>query len=209
MFTRKELAQAWRTLAELLEDSVVPGFSAHYLCWFTDDVHKMIGSVFSRQTKFRELTSPEVREAMTARIQLDLGGYAIAFNGQDDDAPVLASSDEGRDLRVLACLFFAEEAEAGSLKEQLEQVVNQLAAVGNADAIAAFLEEQGIKGARSAAFRCPVANYVKRELGVERVTAYESIYAGEPNTVEVRTPPSVFAFIEGFDNRQYPKLIGK
>lgn len=55
----------------------------------------------------------ETARAMRARVELDLGGWGVAFNGDDDEQFVASVWNlAGRQLRVLAALFFAAEAES-------------------------------------------------------------------------------------------------
>jgi hypothetical protein len=103
------LSAAWRLLAKLLEKNT----GNHYLCWFTGFDHYEIGYFKQTHADFKARVPAELRALMTARIEEDLAPQSVAFNDWRDDETYVAESDtdEARDVRILACLFFAAEAE--------------------------------------------------------------------------------------------------
>lgn len=103
--------------------------------------------------------------------------------------------------------------EADDEPKTLESVLTDLASKGDADAIAKYLEEQGIKGKRFRACDCPVANYLKRELDLD--TAANVVTTGEYKSFvgefSTNNPAPVANFIRTFDNAEartagYPQL---
>lgn len=79
------------------------------------------------------------------------------------------------------------------------------------DEIADLFRSEGIKGERTAACRCPVSNYLKRETGVRYATFFR---ARQYNETECRAfgpsvdlPESVRDFIVCFDDYKYTDLI--
>lgn len=84
-----------------------------------------------------------------------------------------------------------------------------LADKGSAGHIAAFLEEQGIQGIRSAPCHCPVAAWLDREghrstFFAVRLWVVQHWNGNEHTETEI--PPVVTEFIERFDNKFYPAL---
>lgn len=95
-------------------------------------------------------------------------------------------------------------------------LMDKLAALGSADAIAEFLAAEGISGAlEGVATKCPVAVYFARETGVTPCFGVdswspmhiepdeESEAGGEPY---FDLPAAVGTFIEGVDLGHYPEL---
>lgn len=75
------------------------------------------------------------------------------------------------------------------------EVVERLELLGSADAIAAFLEAQGITGWKGCALACAIARYIERETGGPWVVW--GLTGG----------PNVRGFINNFDLGDYPKLV--
>lgn len=96
---RKE-SEAWNELAARV--ARLPVGANTFLCWFTEEHYEVGGT----HAVFQRRVAEDTRRRMTARIHLNLQRGAVAFNGVNN------SSEEGRELRVLVCQFFAEEAAA-------------------------------------------------------------------------------------------------
>jgi len=101
-------------------------------------------------------------------------------------------NQDARDLLVAA---------ARPLVEKLERLCADLG--DSPDAIAAFLEGQGIKGFRMSAFQCPVAIYLSRATGVRIGVAS---YIGENERNDIVPPGPVSKFVQAFDVGYYPQL---
>lgn len=107
---------------------------------------------------------------------------------------------------------------ANELKPTVPELLEKLAAHGDKYHIAAFLEEQGIKGSLGSQDRCAVAQYVTRETGkvamvsgrnvewVELTPHPESSLCDRIDVHTVPTPPEVVTFIRAFDNGLFPDL---
>jgi len=106
----------------------------------------------------------------------------------------------------------------------LLRTLEELQALGSADALAAFLTEQNATGELKSAAACPLHTYVSRALSWHRgdidgrVTSLSmgqaSIqihFAAEPGRLGERlvltTPPALRAFACAFDDGAYPALI--
>jgi hypothetical protein len=100
-------------------------------------------------------------------------------------------------------------------RERLEEVLAALPPT--ADETAALFEELGIKGVTGDACNCPVANYIKDELGLSD-DAYVSFYMdanlypeghGRGEYITTQSPDHLFRFARFFDRRDYPALIAE
>ena len=93
-----------------------------------------------------------------------------------------------------------------------DKLTRLLADLGDSpDAVAAFLEGQGVTGCRMQATHCPVAEYLKRATGHRRVAVDMAsvITLGERGDLGAHalTPVPVSDFIERFDRGLFPALI--
>jgi hypothetical protein len=76
------------------------------------------------------------------------------------------------------------------------------------DQIAYALTERGIRGRRMEERSCPLANYLRAEVGVETQVENGSIQVdGTSGFMSTGVLPGVEDFIDDFDNRAYPYLI--
>ena len=105
-------------------------------------------------------------------------------------------------------------------EEWLTQTLTELG--NNADKVATSLRDAEVKGRRNNAAQCPVARYIARRV-VERVPSTRLqidilsdtavITAPKPNAdvddviVTVELPDSILAFIQRFDQGDYPDLV--
>lgn len=98
--------------------------------------------------------------------------------------------------------------------DSILETLNQRSPSGIAD----FLYEQGIRGRMEHARTCPVAEWVKKEMGVpthlDIVTAYPAagVYVQSLEfdiMVYAETPYNVAEFMCRFDRGGYPELIKK
>lgn len=90
-------------------------------------------------------------------------------------------------------------------------VLGKLEALGDAEHIAVFFEEQGIQGRPCNSGWCPVAVHLRQETGIFNVAVGEVMAvtyrsAGSPDDPE-DLPANVREFIEYFDAEEYPHLI--
>lgn len=79
----------------------------------------------------------------------------------------------------------------------------------SADQIARYLEKQGIKGKRNSSVQCPVARWLRQELGGTVLTrAYSVMYYGPfPRVVKYGYGDSLKEFVKRFDNGGFPNLL--
>jgi hypothetical protein len=87
------------------------------------------------------------------------------------------------------------------------EVILPLTKLKSANAIAKFLKEQGITGKRGDANKCPIANYLHKNLP-KGVSPQSVQVAGDVamDGVRVNATPAVFAFIQKFDDGEIPEL---
>lgn len=72
---------------------------------------------------------------------------------------------------------------------------------GGVEEIAAFLRTHKIKGERTRAFDCPIANWVRKWTGNPKsATCSDKTWANENNSSLLKNPPAVRAFIYAFDS---------
>lgn len=84
-------------------------------------------------------------------------------------------------------------------------ILTKLRQLGDtADVIASVLMAKGITGYRYKNGTCPVANYLRQELGDAPLV---SPFSATVDGVHVELPPAVNVFIREFDSGQYPALI--
>ena len=94
----------------------------------------------------------------------------------------------------------------------------------SAGAVAAFFRERGVKGVRARSQRCPIAEYIKQETGLQEIAATfgavivstsktpcvcgaEGCMVGKTGET-VPLPQAARDFMEVFDNGSYPDLVG-
>jgi hypothetical protein len=143
-----------------------------------------------------------LREQLAEKKETKVVFAYMEARGEDLDP-----ADVGAELAQEIALALAEEQADGSPAEEpktVESALAKLEALGSPDAIAAFFANVGITGKPRRATSCPVANYLKREFDTPVVAVYERAYTRKAVTA---TPPTVFAFIQNFDNGEYPDLI--
>ena len=105
-----------------------------------------------------------------------------------------------------------------NIQEKLELTLNNIG--DTPDEIAAFLEGQGVKGYRGAAYVCVLANYLRSvfdlstSVGREEVVLREQLEgrsaSGHPNfriVARLRLPNHVKKFTTGFDSGNFPTLV--
>lgn len=114
-------------------------------------------------------------------------------------------SEEGKELALLSRRDFTE-----LIRGRIRKALSKL---GNTEAdVVRVLTEADALGWRNSCRSCPLANWLARQLGMEqgdlviwdswvKVTSAVGHYA-----VTVDLPPHVAAFVQGFDNREYPEL---
>ncbi len=76
--------------------------------------------------------------------------------------------------------------------------------------VAATLRELGLKGERSRAGTCPIANYLYDAFPAAQLVAVsgEAVYAALPGSkLELTTPQPCRDFVTGFDVGAYPDLV--
>lgn len=98
------------------------------------------------------------------------------------------------------------------LRTNAREIIADLSAKGDCNAIAAYLERIGITGNTSEEYTCPIANYLKSQLA----SAYSISVSGDEIVIhngrdgaedESITPPAnIKEFITNFDNGEYPEL---
>lgn len=100
-------------------------------------------------------------------------------------------------------------------REQARKALRSLAPAGaTADEVAVALTKRGIKGSRQLGFACPVAHLIRGDLDqklfvmVNRATVEIALSWESKESVMLRLPAGVAAFIAGFDKGEYPTLIG-
>lgn len=108
------------------------------------------------------------------------------------------------------------------MKQKFTELIDKLASEGGPDAIALFLQSQGVKGLVGDGFHCPLATYLKRETGACEVGVGQSgayLYsetAAEPCTSavsfivdgeQVEKYAPISNFVDAFDGKKYPHLI--
>lgn len=83
--------------------------------------------------------------------------------------------------------------------------------MGGADLIAAYLEREGITGLQYRPAYCPVAQYVKRETGLNVTTDFSASEAWDDHYSQslaiVLHPQAVSDFVLNFDTMKYPNLL--
>lgn len=100
-------------------------------------------------------------------------------------------------------------------KATVREATDKLAALGGADQIALFFEQEGITGFLQEANRCPVALYLERETNAPVIVCHTHIETLRScvlfqRPVDGRWMPQylgIAQFIKRFDQRQYPALI--
>jgi hypothetical protein len=86
------------------------------------------------------------------------------------------------------------------------EVIDKLQALGSANQIAQFLSGEGITGVRTLLNSCPIANYLKRETGAEKVRVNGFWAENEERLTMYRDGTPIPAFIARFDAGLYPEL---
>lgn len=108
----------------------------------------------------------------------------------------------------------------GDDKLAVIEVLEKLGALGSADHIALFLEEEGIKGHLTNSESCPITNYIERETDAVVTTGRysmsiefgcESVDFVEKGGDFGLLPQyeAVSYFVRNFDEEEYPNLIEK
>lgn len=101
------------------------------------------------------------------------------------------------------------------------EVLEKLGALGSADHIALFLEEQGIRGHLTNSESCPITNYIERETTADASTGRYSVVVGlqrglgcteridftDDDTYYLPQYEAISHFVAAFDNEKYPNLI--
>lgn len=97
--------------------------------------------------------------------------------------------------------------EHDDIKGRLETAVNRLAQFGTPDEIADFLSRQGIRGTIGVSNDCPIAVWLRIQLGGKtvRVSSTISVPLDGVSTV-IDCPPVVNGFYNKFDAGLYPTL---
>jgi phosphoserine phosphatase len=90
---------------------------------------------------------------------------------------------------------------------KIKRALERLGRMRNADEIAQYLKERGIKGHTISAYDCPIARYVEAETGVAVAVAQRSVSPRGDYMEWVMPPPNVSAFIAQFDLHQYSDLV--
>lgn len=91
-----------------------------------------------------------------------------------------------------------------------DAIVNALRRLGDTpDQVARTLTEMGIKGRQEDSMSCPLANYLRRELRVERASVFQWAIVHLPNGqgFSPNTPDPAYKFAVLFDKGEYPQLI--
>lgn len=85
-----------------------------------------------------------------------------------------------------------------------EVAVDKLAGFQTADEVARFLAGEGVTGVVGAVEFCPVAQWLRKTTGADRVF----VYPGELHVADHHrdTPEAVARFISFFDSTAYPEL---
>lgn len=97
------------------------------------------------------------------------------------------------------------------LQHDLTNMLGKLEALGSEQQIADYFTQENITGEHLHPFRCPVAQFLHRELsGADAFVAamFVSFAVGRVGRV-VDTPPAVSAFVISFDEGDYPELETK
>lgn len=93
--------------------------------------------------------------------------------------------------------------------EAYERVYEALRKLGSSSVeIAESLEARGIQGRVMKERDCPLANYIRVELGIESQVEFGSIQIDGTGTfMSTGVLPGVEDFIDDFDGKAYPDLI--
>lgn len=102
---------------------------------------------------------------------------------------------------------------SGKMREtasRLEVAVAKLAEFTNADQVAAFFHNQGIKGVQSSIGGCVAARWLQKVVGDTRITVGNGICLHYGSVMGVmRAPEVVRAFYHRFDQNFYPELVAE
>jgi hypothetical protein len=105
------------------------------------------------------------------------------------------------------------------LKPTVPELLDKLVSHGDKRHIAAFFEQEGIKGIQSSQSSCAVAAYLYREAGravsvtgrtiewCEFTPHPDSILCDKVEVCTAVTPPAVTSFIRAFDQGVFPELL--
>lgn len=107
----------------------------------------------------------------------------------------------------------AETLDPGELHSPVATQLDELNALGTPDAIAERMRELGRRGRCGQSGQCVIANHLRAEVTDLALVSVSSLgwSVSSPDYVLIGhgdTPPAVAAFIDRFDRRYYPDLIG-
>jgi hypothetical protein len=89
----------------------------------------------------------------------------------------------------------------------LTEALRPLSSMGTATEIAKFLEEECITGFPEDCDSCPIANYLKKELGCELVSVSQQLIELKPAGDSIVPNQAIVDFINSFDAGNYDFLL--